>query len=49
MAYVRPDVVAAVDAADAARAASTARLAVDVRGHAEPADYAQLPFYRRAK
>ncbi len=66
MAYVRPDVVGLVDAADtvdpvpatdvpgsahsAAEAApSVARLAVDVRGHAEPADYAQLPFYRRAK
>ena len=30
-------------------APGTGRLAVDVRGHAEPADYAQLPFYRRAK
>jgi aminomethyltransferase len=37
MAYVRPE------AADAA-----AELAVDVRGHAEPARLVELPFYRRA-
>ncbi|HKB31359.1 MAG TPA: glycine cleavage system aminomethyltransferase GcvT [Streptosporangiaceae bacterium] len=30
-------------------AGTAGRLAVDVRGHAEPADYVQLPFYRRAK
>jgi glycine cleavage system T protein (aminomethyltransferase) len=48
MAYVRPE------AAEAARGAGEAGsivdgLAVDVRGHAEPADYAELPFYRRAR
>ena len=42
MAYVAPD---------AARQAHNgqARLAVDVRGKAEQADYAQLPFYRRTR
>ena len=42
MAYVAPD---------AARQAHNgqARLAVDVRGKAEQADYAQLPFYHRAR
>ncbi len=44
MAYVRPEAAVTGDAAT-----GEARLAVDVRGHAEPADYAQLPFYRRTK
>jgi len=44
----------AVGAAASARtaaqtAAGAGRLAIDVRGQAEPADYVQLPFYRRAK
>lgn len=50
MAYVEPG------PADGLRAAaardekdSPARLAVDVRGHAELVDYTQLPFYRRAR
>ncbi len=30
-------------------ATGAGRLAIDVRGQAEPADYVQLPFYRRAK
>jgi glycine cleavage system T protein (aminomethyltransferase) len=61
MAYVRPGAVEAVEpiqAMDAAArggagqgnaGADVAGLAVDVRGHPEPADYAQLPFYRRAR
>jgi aminomethyltransferase len=48
MAYVRPDVaVAAGNASPADK--DQASLAVDVRGHPEQADYAQLPFYRRAE
>jgi aminomethyltransferase len=43
MAYVRPDV--AVAARDSG--AGTGRLAVDVRGKAEPATLVELPFYRR--
>jgi aminomethyltransferase len=43
MAYVRPDV--AVAAADSGT--GTGRLAVDVRGRAEPATLVELPFYRR--
>ncbi len=39
MAYVRPDV--------AASQTGTGRLAVDVRGSAEPATLVELPFYRR--
>jgi aminomethyltransferase len=41
MAYVSPEVAAAA-AQDAA-----GRLAVDIRGHAEPATLVPLPFYRR--
>jgi aminomethyltransferase len=41
MAYVSPEVAAAA-AEDAA-----GRLAVDIRGHAEPATLVPLPFYRR--
>jgi len=42
MAYVRPDVAVA-----AASGTGTGRLAVDVRGRAEPATLVELPFYRR--
>ena len=46
MAYVTPD---AAEVAHRAGEEGTAHeLAVDVRGRAEPADYAELPFYRRA-
>jgi hypothetical protein len=41
MAYVSPEVAAAA-ADDAA-----GRLAVDIRGNAEPATLVPLPFYRR--
>jgi aminomethyltransferase len=57
MAYLRPDVIAAAEAAaagdeaaagPAAQArAQTPGLAVDVRGNAEPATLVALPFYRR--
>jgi glycine cleavage system T protein (aminomethyltransferase) len=43
MAYVAPDAAEAV-----ASPAGGHELAVDVRGRAEPADYCELPFYRRA-
>ncbi|MGE5292374.1 MAG: glycine cleavage system aminomethyltransferase GcvT [Micromonosporaceae bacterium] len=47
MAYVTPE--AAEVAHTAGEEGTTAHeLAVDVRGRAEPADYAELPFYRRA-
>ena len=53
MAYVQPDAASGLrEAADAGAGGApdeTASFAVDVRGHAEPADYAQLPFYRRAR
>ena len=40
----------AASARDAGETATGAgRLAIDVRGRAEPADFVQLPFYRRAK
>jgi glycine cleavage system T protein (aminomethyltransferase) len=59
MAYVRPDAVEAMEPMQAMGAAARSGaggdaaagepgFAVDVRGHPEPADYAQLPFYRRA-
>jgi len=47
MAYVRPDAAGTGDMA--ADIHGEARPAVDARGQAEPADYAQLPFYRRTK
>jgi aminomethyltransferase len=43
MAYVRPDVAVAARDSEA----GTGRLAVDVRGKAEPATLVELPFYRR--
>src|SRR5580704_14089688 len=43
MAYVRPDVAVAASASRP----GTGRLAVDVRGTAEPATLVELPFYRR--
>jgi aminomethyltransferase len=43
MAYVRPDV-----ATEARGVASDGRLAVDIRGHDEPATLVELPFYRRS-
>ena len=43
MAYVRPDVAVAASSSGA----GTGRLAVDVRGTAEPATLVELPFYRR--
>jgi hypothetical protein len=54
MAYVDPDVarLAAADTADdQAGAAGTAddRLAVDIRGRAEPARLTTLPFYHRPR
>ncbi len=61
MAYVRPDAVETMEPiqamGNAARSGAggdhagpgAAGLAVEVRGHPEPADYAELPFYRRAK
>jgi aminomethyltransferase len=42
MAYVRPDVAASAVAGD-----GQSRLAVDIRGRAEPATLVELPFYRR--
>jgi aminomethyltransferase len=42
MAYVAPDV-----ADEAARDGGTGRLAVDIRGRAEPARLVPLPFYQR--
>ncbi len=42
MAYVRPDVAASAGVGD-----GQSRLAVDVRGRAEPATLVELPFYRR--
>ena len=41
MAYVEPGV------AEAAADGGAGRLAVDIRGSAEPADLVPLPFYRR--
>lgn len=50
MAYIEPDLASDLRETAAREAKdSPARLAVDVRGHAEPADYAELPFYRRAR
>ncbi len=50
MAYVQPRAVeAARGAGEPGGTAGPCDLAVDVRGHAEPADYAELPFYRRAR
>ncbi len=43
MAYVRPDVAVAASPTGT----GTGRLAVDVRGNAEPATLVELPFYRR--
>jgi aminomethyltransferase len=43
MAYVRPDVAVAASSSGT----GTGRLAVDVRGRAEPATLVELPFYRR--
>ena len=43
MAYLRPDVALAASSSGA----GTGRLAVDVRGTAEPATLVELPFYRR--
>jgi len=43
MAYVRPDVTVAASNSGP----GTGRLAVDVRGTAEPATLVELPFYRR--
>jgi aminomethyltransferase len=43
MAYIHPDVAAAA----VSSSAGTGRLAVDVRGRAEPARLMELPFYRR--
>jgi len=42
MAYVRPDVAASAGTGD-----GQSRLAVDIRGRAEPARLVELPFYRR--
>src|SRR6266566_1416263 len=54
MAYVRPDAAEAMEATDTATPSGAGGpgvtgLAVDVRGHLEPADYVRLPFYRRAR
>jgi aminomethyltransferase len=45
MAYVEPGV--ALEAREARDRGEPSRLAVDVRGNAEPADLVPLPFYRR--
>jgi aminomethyltransferase len=45
MAYVAADVAA--EAREAGQDGEPGRLAVDVRGRAEPADLVPLPFYRR--
>ena len=45
MAYVGPEVAQASSTAGTDRA--DGRLAVDIRGSAEPAELVQLPFYRR--
>jgi aminomethyltransferase len=46
MAYLRPDVAEAA-AAEVASGSGSGRLAVDIRGRAEPATLVELPFYRR--
>ena len=45
MAYVEPGV--AIEARQAGQDGGPNRLAVDIRGNAEPADVVPLPFYRR--
>jgi len=50
MAYIRPDVAeaaAADPAGTGAGGSGSGRLAVDIRGRAEPATLVELPFYRR--
>jgi hypothetical protein len=52
MAYVEPEVAAAAGNGDAGPSdgdAADGRLAIDIRGRAEPAQMTPLPFYRRIK